>query len=414
MGKSTDVDVAIIGAGSAGIAAAKTLRNRGLTFRVLEASHRVGGRALTEWVNGRPLDLGCHWLHSASLNPLVEIADSLGITYDREPWHWDLSCSGRWASEAEQRDYDRFFATARRALARAVESGRDVAAADVVSRDSRWTPAFDHWVSLETSADPDQVSAVDLVAYNDTNEDWEVVDGYGTLIARLGADIPVELNAAVEEIDWGSRAMRITTRKGAITATKVIVTVSTGVLGANDVRFSPPLPAWKSEAIAALPLGNHNRIYLLFDRDVFGSDRPTGVVGVPVAGEPMAFWIGPPGHNYAMGSTGGRFATWLERAGVAASVATARETLESFFGASITKHVVGHRVSAWGGDGWVKGAYAAARPGQSHMRSELARPLEERLFFAGEATSSEFFATAHGAYLTGASVGEQVAEGFAR
>ena len=185
-----------------------------------------------------------------------------------------------------------------------------------------------------------------------------------------------------------------------------IVTVSTGILGGGDIRFRPDLPDWKQEAVAALPLGNHNRIGLLFDRDVFGDDHPRTVPALPGDGEPMVFNLRPFGQDYAVAFTGGRFADWLERAGVAASADLAKENLKKVFGADILRHVVGHRVSAWRGDGWNKGAYSAARPGQAQMRARLAAPIEERLFFAGEATSSEFYTTVHGAYLTGIEAAE--------
>ena len=110
----------------------------------------------------------------------------------------------------------------------------------------------------------------------------------------------------------------------------------------------------------------------------------------------MSFEIRPFGFNYVSGMTGGRFADWLERAGIEASADLAKENLKKAFGSDITKHVVRHLVTAWRGDPWVKGAYSAARPGTVGQRARLADAIDRRLFFAGEATSNEFFATAHG------------------
>ncbi len=107
--------------------------------------------------------------------------------------------------------------------------------------------------------------------------------------------------------------------------------------------------------------------------------------------------------------TGGRFADWLERAGVEASVDLAKEKLKQAFGSDITNHVVRHSVTAWRSNPWVKGAYAAPGPGETHQRAALAKPIDNRLFFAGEATSREFMATAHGAYLSGISAAEAAA-----
>ena len=179
------------------------------------------------------------------------------------------------------------------------------------------------------------------------------------------------------------------------------------------MRFAPGLPDWKQEAIAALPLGNHNRICLVFDRNVFGEDHPRGIAVLAPNSEPMSFGIRPFGHNYVCGLTGGRFADWLERAGAEASADLAKEKLKQTFGADITKHVVRHSVTAWRGDRWVKGAYAAPGPGEAHQRAALARPIDDRLFFTGEATSREFWATAHGAYLSGISAAKAAARDFA-
>ena len=170
------------------------------------------------------------------------------------------------------------------------------------------------------------------------------------------------------------------------------------------------MPDWKAEAIAALPLGNHNRICLVVDRDVFGPDAPRGGTVLDREGEPMNLRIRPFESNTVIAVTGGRFADWLERAGQADSAALAKEKLQAVFGTDITRHVVRDLVTAWRGDPWVKGAYSAALPGQHRQRAELARPIDGRLYFAGEATSREFFSTAHGAYLSGIEAAEAAAE----
>jgi monoamine oxidase len=416
---SSTVDVAIVGAGAAGLAAAKTLERRGLSFVVLEASHRIGGRAYTEELApGVPFDLGCHWLHSASLNPFVGIADSLGLRYDKTApsllndsagLFRSVFVDGAWAGTDDKRDLGACF---KRAYG-AIEDGPDRSVAEVTERDGRWTPLFDYFVSLFSSADSDQVSARDVAAYRDTGEDWPVEAGYGTLVARFGAEAPVALNTAVQEVHWSGKELRLGTNRGEVRARKAIVTVSTGILGAGDIRFDPPLPAWKQEAIAALPLGNHNRIALVFDRNVFGEDHPRSATIMTSGTEPMTFRIRPFGQDYVHGMTGGRFADWLERAGPEAAADFAKEKLRQAFGSDITRHIVRHLVTAWRGDPLIKGAYSAALPGRSDQREELARPIDERLYFAGEATTTDFFATAHGAYLTGVAAADAAADALA-
>ena len=396
----TDTDVAIVGAGAAGLAAAKTLGEAGVPFVLLEASHRIGVRACTEEIApGQPFDLGCHWMHSASRNPFVAIADAHGFDYDKLWSNRSLFIDGAWASAAEEAERDAFLAEAAKRIARAADAGPDRAAAEVTDRESRWTALHDYFFTLWTSFDVDQVSIVDLETYIDTDQNWPLKQGYGALIARHAAGVPVSLNTAVTAIDWSGNSLRLATPKGEIRAKKAIVTVSTGILAGGHIRFDPALPDWKQEAIAALPLGDHNRICLIYDRNVFGADAPEGAAVLDDGTEPMSFSIRPFGYDYVVGLTGGRFAGWLERAGTTASVDLAKENLRKAFGADIVKHVIGHNVTAWRGDPWVRGAYSAALPGQTPQRVRLAEPLDGRLFFAGEATSIESYSTAHGAHL---------------
>ena len=127
--------------------------------------------------------------------------------------------------------------------------------------------------------------------------------------------------ARVVAIDWSGKALRLSTPKGELRAKKVIVTASTEILSGGHIGFEPALPDWKQEAAAALPLGNHNRICLVYDRNVFGDPSPQGATLLDDGAEPMSFSIRPFGYDYVVGLTGGRFADWLERAGIEASVA---------------------------------------------------------------------------------------------
>ncbi len=402
-GAGTVVDVAIVGAGAAGLAAAKAARAKGLSFVVLEASHRIGGRAYTEELApGVPFDLGCHWMHSASLNPFVRTADEHGFVYERQTkWERRLLTDAGWASTADEDAMASFVERSYAAVDAAAAAGRDVAIAEVTDRESRWTPVYDYYVSLLNSVDSDELSVLDGHDYNDTGENWPLCDGYGALVARWGADVAVALNTAVQAIDWSRSPARIATAKGTVAARRVVVTVSTGVLAAGHIRFDPPLPERKLQAIDALVVGNHNRIGILLDGDPFGPDVGPGLLAVTGGGEPMSIGIKPFGFPYVVGTTGGRFATYLERAGQRASVDYVTERLKAAFGAGIARHLGRGIVTAWGGDPWTLGAYSALRAGRGRQRAILAEPLDERLYFAGEAASTEFFSTCHGARLTG-------------
>ena len=161
-------------------------------------------------------------------------------------------------------------------------------------------------------------------------------------------------------------------------------------------------------------MGTHNRIGLMFDKDVFGPDCPEGGGVLLPNEEPVGFSLRSFGQPIAVALTGGRHALWLERAGAAAAVDFAMEKLTKIFGGGIRSHLRRHIVTAWGGDPWTRGSYSAALPDHGHQRAALGRPIDDRLFFAGEATSTHAHATAHGAYISAAEAMQQVADALRR
>ena len=414
MTDSAAVDLVVIGAGAAGLGAAKRAAELGLSLTLLEASHRIGGRAYTEELaTGVPFDLGPHYMHSASLNPFVAMAEEFDIAYRRDGRQIQIHHGEGWASDREMNDWRAFEAGCGTAIATAAEAGRDVAVSDVTPREARWTPLHDYWVSVLSSADPDQVSTVDSMAYNDTHEDWPVAGGYGTLVARMGRDVPVTLNNAVERLDWSGKGVKATTAKGVVRARAAVVTVSNGVLAAGTIRFDPALPDWKLAAIDGLPLGDGNRIAFHVDGAAFKIEGDCNVSLLDGDSEPMNFMICPYGHDIVIARIAGRFSAWLERSGPRAMMEQALDRLARIFGNDISKHIHRWSYSAWRGDPFIGGAYSCARPGMAHQRAPMAAPVDDRLFFAGEATSQEFFATVHGAYLSGVAAAEAAAETLA-
>ncbi|MBT5432961.1 MAG: FAD-dependent oxidoreductase [Rhodospirillaceae bacterium] len=411
---ANDVDVVIIGAGSAGLSAAKAAAASGLTFTVVEASHRIGGRAYTEeFAQGQPFDLGCHWMHSASLNPFVAIADQHGFSYRKDnEWNQPIHNAGSWIGEDERAAVQALSEANDKAIAAAAAQGRDCAVADVVDLEDPWAAFHAYWFSLGVSRDIDQSGVVDVCAYNDTNENWPVTEGYGALVAAWAADVPVTLNAPVKRIRLTAGGVEVVTSQGTIKGRTALVTVSSNVLSSGRIIFEPGLPDWKSNAARKLPLGVHNRIgVMLDDNPLAGSDRENATVMLEDDEVPLALEVGPYGYSYVVGVTGGRFGSWLERAGQQASVEYLVERMKAVWGNDIAKHVTDRViVTAWEGDPWTLGSYSAATPGNAHQRAELARPIDGRIFFAGEATSSEFFSTCHGAYLTGIRAANEIAE----
>lgn len=410
MSESNGVDVVIVGAGAAGLAATRTARDLGLRSITVEASARIGGRAWTDPKPfGVPWDRGCHWLHSADINPFTALANRYGYRYRSEPpprqlYHQEgrLNAEGEAAAEA-------FLDQAGDRIRAASQAGRDVPVATIVDQASPWSLPFRAMIAAEWGVSPEETSTLDYGRYRDTDRNWPVEDGYGALVARHAEGLPVTRSTPVERIDWGNHRVRVTTSSGAVEARAVIVTVSTAVLADGLIAFDPPLPVWKQEALAAVPLGRANKVALQIDGRRLGVDGHTNIL-VPVGSDAMmSFQLRPFGWDMANGYLAGSLCAELEDQGEAAMVDIASEALRSSLGSDAVRQIGATACSRWGDEPYVRGAYAAARPGQADRRQDLATPLADRLFFAGEATSPDFFSTCHGAHQSGIAAARAVA-----
>jgi monoamine oxidase len=403
-------DIVVIGAGAAGLAATRTLIDSGLSVICLEARDRVGGRAWTDSETfGVPFDRGCAWLHSGDINPWRPIAADLGFTVIEQQQVWQSRVGSRWLGEDEDADWDRVVAARLAAIAAVGASGRDISASAVASEGGAWSPLAEAVVTWYTSVDSDRVSTRDLSNSNDTNVDWPIVEGYGALVARYGAGLPVSLATPATHIAWGDHAVVATTAKGTVQARAGIITVPTNVLASGAIRFAPPLPVAKQEAIHNIPLGNAEKIILRVEGDAFGM-RP-GSFGIARAD--VSYTAGYQFHPFerplVIGFLGGSCARELAAAGEEAMIAFGTGELVQMFGADVRRHIRKSAVTKWADDPFIRGGYSAARPGHAHRRADLAAPLDGKLFFAGEACSIDAYATCHGAYLTGVAAAKAAA-----
>ena len=405
-----DLDLIIIGAGAAGIGAARAAAKAGLSYRLIEASHRIGGRAYTEDIApGMPFDLGCHWLHFGRTNPLVPEADRLGFAIDRNfAFSSRAWINGHRTTAAESAEYAAYFEGTHDRFKAATAHG-DVDALSALDIESRWFQPYAHVFSVVYAADADQTSARDIADFDMAGGDWPVQAGLGRLVERIGADLPVSLNTVAQEIDWSaSDRVTVRTNKGDIGARAALITVSIGILQSGMIGFRPALPAKTLAALDGFLPGHANRIALHFDRDVFG-DAPSNFTIIDGDAEPLAVYIPPFGFNYIVGQTGGRFAAHLTRAGQNASIEYMMERTIAVFGSGIRKHFTRAIVSAWDTDPWVLGAYAAVKPGHFGARQTLAEPIENRLFFAGEALEIVTMGTCGGAFANGTKAVDRIA-----
>ena len=221
------------------------------------------------------------------------------------------------------------------------------------------------------------------------------------------------LETPVTRIDHGGRAIRLDTARGAVTAARIIVTVPTSILAAEIMRFDPPLPD-KVAAAAGLPLGVDDKLFIALDGPAPDIVRDGFLVGSTVRRETMSYQIRPLGRPAIYCFFGGRFAAAMEREGEAAMFAFAADELAGILGNGIRKHVSLLAATGWLTDPWSRGSYSYAVPGHSGDRAVLAASVDDRLFFAGEATSPNFFSTAHGAFISGVSAADAAIASLAR
>ncbi len=403
----TDVEVVVVGGGSAGVAAAKRLHQASIRCLLVEARPRLGGRAWTiHDRNGHALDLGCGWLHSANRNPWVAVAEAQGATIDKTPPPWMNRPLELSFPRAEHADFRRAFGEFYARLDAAAQGETDAAASTLLDPASRWNALINAMSTYISGAELDRISLKDLDRYHSTDVNWRVVEGYGTLIGAYGADVPLMLDCPVSAIDHSGKRLKIETSEGAIAADQVIVTVPSAILAAERIRFVPALPK-KIEAARGLPLGLADKLFIALENAeefetsirLFGhTDR------VATAG----YHIKPFGWPMIEAYFGGRCAAALEADGEAAFFDFAVAELVGVLGSDFARRVKPIRAHCWGGDPFALGSYSFALPGFADCRATLAEPVDNRLFFAGEACSLHDFSTAHGGWLTGVAAAEQV------
>ncbi|MGH7088505.1 MAG: flavin monoamine oxidase family protein, partial [Stellaceae bacterium] len=235
--------------------------------------------------------------------------------------------------------------------------------------------------------------------YRNGGINWRVIEGYGRLVARHGAELPIAFGTRVERVDYSGKSIVVTTDRGSIAVRAVIVTVSTNLIAREAIRFVPALPD-KIEAAAGLPLGIADKLYLGIEGPVEDLPHDRHLIGALDRVATGGYQVRPHGWPMIGAYFGGALATALEREGMDGMVAFAIDELCGLFGSAFRRRLKPLARSAWVLDPYANGSYSCALPGHADDRLILATPVDERLFFAGEACSVEFFGTAHGAFIS--------------
>lgn len=396
-----EVDVVIVGAGAAGLAAAKICRENGLSFKLLEAMDRIGGRAHTSSKHfGVPFDIGCAWLHAADRNPFYPEAQAAGWTLQYHNMALDHLYFGK--RKADASDLARMEAADKKFFSDLeTYNGADDRLSAIMAKGHGPRAAATYSGPMDFAQDLDEISVDDFRRAADLEPNYFTKEGFGALVARWGADVPVELSTPVKRIDWSAKQIVVETARGNIRCSRVIITVSTGVLAFGDIEFFPELPPEYTESFFDLPMGMLTKIPVEISGSRLGLKPFEDLLIERPARHDMYFLCFPFDLDLMVGFVGGDFAWELSVAGEHAARDFAIDRLVGIFGSEARKSVGRSMMTNWGAEPTVRGAYAAARPGRAEARDILSKPIDARIHFAGEALAGPLIQTCGGARLSG-------------
>jgi monoamine oxidase len=399
-----DADVVVIGAGAAGLAAARHLLRKKRSVIVLESRDRIGGRAhTTVGPFGFPYDIGAQWLEAPrtfrgfmARNALVAEEGEVDDRYFVN------------GNEVRRCDVKRANTKLQKKLDTVTVADRSIACA--IKGIGRGDPAYAIAIAelgpLSVGLDITRISTID---YNEqpNSADRLFKKGYGAAVTKWAEGVPVLTGRPVSRVAWNDDGVAVTAGKKVVRTRAAVITVPIGVLKTRSITFAPPLPEKHRKAIDGLQMANLEKVSILFRNRVCKPGAAHAGFYVLRRGRAM----------YALWSRSGRFVTCffgdkearhicrLDRGARDYALQELSEGLKSILLLSsikdLAKCVERSHVTHWGTDPCSRGSYSAAKVGHSESRKTLAIPVERRLFFAGEATCPAWAARVYGAYSSG-------------
>lgn len=411
--------VIVVGAGMAGLAAASQLARAGHQVTVLEGRERLGGRTWTSHhFADVPLDLGASWIHGMEGNPLTELAKKANASLLTTQYESaQLYTSDGKAIDAKQAErLDELTEQFERAIHYGQNGKKDRSVRQTIEKELRFSslPESDKELInhlLNSHIEQEYAGSVDdqSTYWFDSADTYRGDDaifakGYQMLVDYLAQGLDIRLKHAVQKIDSSQASVMVHTSNGMLTADKVIITVPLGVLKKGSIQFLPALPEEKQDAIDGLAMGNFNKCYLRFSKQFWpNQDWLSYAAPVKEYGQ-WSEWL-----NLArltqqpilLGFNAGHYGGQIEQLNDKDIVAAAMARLRGIFGDDIPAPI-DYQITRWTQDPFSFGGYSYNPVGcHPNMRDHLAAPLNNQLFFAGEATHRQFFATVHGAFLSG-------------
>jgi monoamine oxidase len=397
-----EADVVVIGAGAAGIAAARRVMAANRKVIVVEAANQIGGRCQTDTATfDVPFDRGARWMHNPETNPMIKLARAAGLEITTAPSGQKIRIGRRNARAGET---EQFLAAVVRANRAIDESARrfDVSCASVLPKDlGDWTGAAEFVLGAGFAGkDLKDLSVGDKARAQDRNTAIACRQGLGTLIAKLGEPVPLSLSTPAIRIVWSNRDVSVETPAGKIAARAAVITVSTNVLAAGNIKFAPDLPKKTLEAASKLSLGSYDRIALQMPGNPLGLSRDDIVIEKSDSTRTGLIFANMGGSSLCTIDVGGSFGRDLSAQGEKAMVAFATDWLTKLFGSESAAAVKKSSATRWNAAPFALGAMSAAGPGAQSSRKVLSEPVG-CIFLAGEATHETLWGTIDGAWESG-------------
>ncbi|MAT96118.1 MAG: hypothetical protein CL608_03160 [Anaerolineaceae bacterium] len=433
--------ILVIGAGMAGIMAARTLHDAGYNVTVLEARDRLGGRTHTDNSLGNTVDLGAAWIHGPDGNPLTPLAEQLGVargdtdflnrsgtavqayTHNGTPLNMTEYTQGQLLADAAFLKAKASILYMPPAQAHSLKDLIEHGLPQPENMTETEKLGFHYWSVIRAE-------------YSDAS-DWDLINwdllvnryvklpggdlllhggGYKVLVDHLADGLDVRVETAVSHITTTPNQVHIQTNHGPFTATRVIITLPLGVLKSGAVQFTPSLSQAKQKAIQRIGFGNYEKLAMRFDKFQWPQDKQR--FNYLSDGEPSLFnaWLNIgyyTGTPIIVAYHAGRRARLINQWSDGELLEHALTVMQRIFGDNGFGHIsapAAYVRTNWQNDPFSSGSYSSDQIGQLPTdRQILAQPIGQQLFFAGEATHPHFYATVHGAYETGVRAAREVA-----
>jgi monoamine oxidase len=398
-----EADIVVIGAGAAGIAAARRVLAANRRVIVVEAAGQIGGRCLTDITSfDVPFDRGARWMHNPDTNPMIRLARSAGLDIAAAPPGQKIRVGRRNARPGETEEFLAALVRANRAIDEASRGRADVACASVLPRDlGDWAGTAEFVLGANaTGKDLRDISVIDKARAQDRNAALACRQGLGTLIAKLGEQVPLALSTPASRINWSGRDVTVETPSGKIAARAAIITVSSNVLASGNIKFTPDLPKRQLDAAARLGLGSYDRIALQLPGNPLGLGRDDVLIEQSTSTRTALLVANIGGSSLCAIDVAGSFGSDLSAQGEKAMIAFAAEWLAKLFGSEVAASIGKSSATGWNAAPFALGAMSVAVPGAQPSRKILGEPVGS-LFLAGEATHETLWGTVDGAWESG-------------